>query len=83
MKNITYDRLKNIALIIAPVLTFIATLLKIWNVPYSSQILATLSALDVLIGAIVTISKELYEKKNNEAVKKEIKKTKANNKGKK
>lgn len=83
MKNITYDRLKNIALIIAPVLTFIATLLKIWDVPYSSQILATLSALDVLIGAIVTIAKELYEKKNNEAVKKEIKKTKANNKGKK
>lgn len=83
MKNITYDRLKNIALIIAPILTFIATLLKIWDVPYSSQILATLSALDVLIGAIVTIAKELYEKKNNEAVKKEIKKTKANNKGKK
>lgn len=83
MKNITYDRLKNIALIIAPVLTFIATLLKIWDVPYSSQILATLSALDVLIGAIVTIAKGLYEKKNNEAVKKEIKKTKANNKGKK
>lgn len=83
MKNTTYDNLKMIALIVAPILTFIATLLKIWDVPYSAQILATLSALDVLVGAIVTISKELYEKKNNEAVKKEIKKTKANNKGKK
>ena len=83
MKNTTYDNLKMIALIVAPIMTFVATILKIWNVPYSSQILATLSALDVLIGAIVTIAKELYEKKNNEAVKKEIKKTKANNKGKK
>lgn len=83
MKNTTYDNLKMIALIVAPIMTFIATILKIWDVPYSTQILATLSAIDVLVGAIVTISKELYEKKNNEAVKKEIKKTKANNKGKK
>ena len=62
MENSTYDRLKNIALIVAPILTFIATLLKIWDVPYSTQILATLSALDVLVGAIVTVAKEQYEK---------------------
>lgn len=83
MTNSTYDKLKSIALIIAPILTFIATLLKIWNVPYSTQILATLSAIDVLVGAIVTISKELYEKKINEAVQKEVEKIKAINKGKK
>ena len=83
MTNSTYDKLKSIALIIAPILTFIASLLKIWNVPYSTQILATLSAIDVLVGAIVTISKELYEKKINETVQKEVEKIKAINKGKK
>ncbi len=44
MKNTTYDNLKMIALIVAPIMTFIATILKIWNVPYSTQILSTLSA---------------------------------------
>lgn len=73
-KNITYDRLKNIALIIAPILTFIASILKIWNVPYSTQILATLSALDVLVGAIVTIAKSLYETKIEEEKNKNTKK---------
>lgn len=62
MKNTTYDNLKMIALIVAPIMTFVATILKIWNVPYSTQILATLSALDVLVGSIVTIANELYKK---------------------
>ena len=65
MKNTTYDNLKMIALIVAPIMTFIATILKIWNVPYSTQILATLSALDVLVGSIVTIANELYKKSKN------------------
>ena len=62
MKNTTYDNLKMIALIVAPIMTFIASILKIWNVPYSTQILSTLSALDVLVGSIVAISNELYKK---------------------
>lgn len=65
MKNNTYDTLKTIALIVTPILTFIATLLKIWEVPYSTQILATLSALDVLLGSIVAISREIYLKKED------------------
>lgn len=65
MKNTTYDNLKMIALIVAPIMTFVATILKIWNVPYSTQILATLSALDVLVGSIVTIANELYKKSKN------------------
>lgn len=65
MKNTTYDNLKMIALIFAPIMTFVATILKIWNVPYSTQILATLSALDVLIGSIVAIANELYKKSKN------------------
>jgi hypothetical protein len=62
MKNTTYDNLKMIALIVAPIMTFVATILKIWNVPYSTQILATLSALDVLVGSIVAVANELYKK---------------------
>lgn len=62
MKNTTYDNLKMIALIVAPIMTFVATILKIWNVPYSTQILATLSALDVLIGSIVAVANDLYKK---------------------
>lgn len=70
MKNTTYDNLKMIALIVAPIMTFVATILKIWNVPYSTQILATLSALDVLVGSIVTIANENYKKKNKNKGKK-------------
>lgn len=65
MKNTTYDNLKIIALIVAPIMTFVATILKIWNVPYSTQILSTLSALDVLVGSIVAISNEIYKKNKN------------------
>ena len=65
MKNTTYDNLKMIALIVAPIMSFVAAILKIWNVPYSTQILATLSAFDVLVGSIVTIANELYKKSKN------------------
>ena len=83
MTNSTYDNLKRIALIIAPILTFGATLLKIWDIPYSTQILATLSAIDVLVGSIVAIANEQYNKKFSDEVKIEVEKTKAKNKGKK
>lgn len=60
MSNKTYDTLKNIALILAPCLVFVAAVLKIWNVPYTTEITATLSALDVLIGSIVKVSNLKY-----------------------
>lgn len=62
MNNKTYDTLKLIGLIFAPVSTFIAAFISIWNIPYSAQITATLAALDTLIGALVVIAKARYEK---------------------
>lgn len=61
MSNKTYDVIKNVALFVAPVLAFIASLCAIWNVPYCEQITATLTALDTLLGALVIVAKKLYD----------------------
>ena len=53
MSNKTYDRLKTIALIVAPLLTFLAALCIIWKVPFSEQITASLAALDAMLGTIL------------------------------
>ena len=60
LKNKTYDTLKTVALIIAPILTFVSAICIIWGVPYSEQITATLSALDALLGALLTNSTDRY-----------------------
>ena len=63
MKNSTYDLLKNIGLVAVPVIAFLTALINIWGIPYGDQIVATLAAVDVLIGAIVTVAKGQYERK--------------------
>lgn len=63
MSSKTYDTLKFIALLITPIITFLSTLINIWNVPYGDQIVASLAALDVLVGAIVVVAKSMYDKK--------------------
>lgn len=62
LSNKTYDTIKFIALLIAPIATFVAALVDIWGIPYGSQIVATISALDVFVGALVVILKTLYDK---------------------
>ena len=62
ISNRTYDTFKFISLIIAPICTFFAALVEIWGIPYGPQIVATLAALDVLLGAVVIILKNIYEK---------------------
>lgn len=59
--NKQYDTLKTIALIITPILAFLASLVRIWDFPYGEQIIATLTALDTLIGAIVVIANRQYK----------------------
>lgn len=63
MSNKTYDTVKNIALIVAPVITFAGAIVSIWNIPYAAEITATLAALDTLTGAIVLVAKKIYEYK--------------------
>lgn len=62
ISNNTYDTIKIIALLIAPIATFVAALVDIWGIPYGSQIVATISALDVFVGALVVILKTIYDK---------------------
>lgn len=63
MTNKTYDIIKAVALLMAPVLVFISALCSIWKVPYCEQITATLAALDTLLGAVVVVAKKLWESK--------------------
>lgn len=61
MSNATYDLLKKIALYILPALaTLWLTLGKIWGLPYTSEIGATITALDVFLGACLGISSKNY-----------------------
>lgn len=62
MTNKQYDTLKTISLLIAPIVVFLTALVDIWGIPYGSQIVATLAAVDVLLGAIVTIARQQYFK---------------------
>ncbi len=61
MSNKTYDTIKNVALIVTPVITFLGALVSIWNIPFSAEITATLSAIDILAGAIVLVAKKIYD----------------------
>ena len=61
MTNQQYDTLKTIALIITPVLAFLASVVTIWGIPYGEQIVATLTALDTLIGAVVVVANKQYQ----------------------
>ena len=61
MSNRQYDILKQVALIAVPVATFIAAVLKIWQVPYTAEITATLAAFDALLGGLVNVLKSQYD----------------------
>ena len=64
MTNKTYDILKNIALIVLPALaTLWLTISKIWGLPYGEEIAATITALDVFLGAILKVSSKFYMEK--------------------
>ena len=65
MSNRTYDTMKIIALILTPVLAFLASIVNIWGIPYGEQIIATLTALDTLIGAIVVVANKAYKQSDN------------------
>lgn len=67
MSDKTYDTIKNVALIVAPVITFIGALVSIWNIPYTAEITASLAAIDTLAGAVVLVAKKIYEDKQKGA----------------
>lgn len=63
--NKTYDVLKYIAQIAIPAFaTAYFTIAQIWGLPYAEQIVGTLTAIDTLMGALLLISANEYNKVN-------------------
>lgn len=63
MSNKTYDVLVWIAQIVLPAAgALYAALASIWGFPFGEQIVGTISAIDVFLGAILKISSNTYWK---------------------
>ena len=63
LSNKMYDILKEIAQIWVPAIaTLYFTLAGIWGFPYGEQIVGTLAAIDVFMGAVLKISTIQYNK---------------------
>ena len=66
LSNKLYDDLKWIAQILLPALaTLYFALSKIWGLPYGEEIVGTISAIDVFLGALLGLSTAKYYKENN------------------
>lgn len=67
LSNKTYDILKWIAQILLPAVgTLIFALSKIWGFNYATEIVGTISAIDVFLGALLGISSINYNKEIEE-----------------
>lgn len=63
MSDKTYDTLKFIAQIVLPAAgAFYFALAGIWGLPYSEQIVGTITAVDAFLGALLGISTAQYNK---------------------
>lgn len=61
MSNNAYDILKKVALIVLPALaTLWLTIGKIWGLPYTTEIGATVTAVAVFLGACLEVSSKNY-----------------------
>ena len=69
LSNISYDRMKWLALVFVPAFeVLILTLGKIWGIPYYSEIGASVAALGVFLAAILGVSSRNYYNEIGEAV---------------
>ena len=67
MSNKAYDVIKILALIIIPAIaTLIGTMGEIWEWQYVDKIVATINAITVCIGAILTKASIEYSRKEGE-----------------
>ena len=63
MSNKMYDLIKWVAHIALPALgTLYFALAKIWGFPYPAEVVGTISAIDVFLGALLGISTSQYQK---------------------
>ena len=66
MSNKLYDALKWIAQILLPALgTLYYAVAKIWGLPYCEEIVGTITAVDLFLGALLGISTIQYNKQLN------------------
>ena len=64
ISNKMYDVLKWIAQILLPALgTLYFGLAKVWNLPYSEQIVGTITVIDTFLGVLLGISSAQYNAK--------------------
>ena len=69
MTNKTYDVLKYIAQIVLPAIgALYAALTPLWNLPYGEQIVGTIAAIDVFLGALLQISSNKYYKQGKDVL---------------
>lgn len=67
LSNKVYDILKYVAILGLPALaTFCGSIGKIWGLPYTEQIVLTITATDTFIGALLGISSYNYNKSKHE-----------------
>lgn len=67
LSNKMYDALKWIAQIALPAIaTLYAALAGIWGFPYGEEIVGTISAVDICLGALLQISSAQYAKSKEE-----------------
>jgi len=63
LKNKTYDVLKFISTLIVPLTAFLTTMAEIWGfTQQAAPIIATITAVGTLIGAIINVSSANYNK---------------------
>lgn len=63
LSNKAYDVLKFVAMIVLPGLgTLYFTLSQIWGLPFGEEIVGTISAIDVFLGALLGLSSVSYNK---------------------
>ena len=68
MSNKVYDIIKNLALILAPIVTLVMALLQAFDVIDNETGVAIASAIDTFLGAIVVVAKQIYDGKNGNKV---------------
>lgn len=67
MSNKIYDVLKWVALVALDAIgLFYKTISNIWGLPFGDEILATFTAMSLLIGALIGVSSAQYNKNHKE-----------------
>lgn len=62
MSNKCYDILKQVSLMIVPIVAFLTSLSEIWGWAYGVEVCASISAFGVLLGALLNLSTHQYNK---------------------